>query len=191
MKGLIFIKLEIRADGAHIVGYVNVPGKKSDPVHTRAHGMVIETIEPGTFQRAIDRAHDITLTVDHGERVYASTEAGTLTLYEDSVGLHADALISDAELIQKARVGKIVGWSFGFTAKKDAVTFDGGAYPLRRVSDIDLDHVTIVINKWPLYKATSWELRDGCSAEKSNMLYRQRAEMAEYRRRLINVKWHE
>lgn len=181
----------MRADGAHIVGYVNVPGKKSDPVHTRAHGMVIETIEPGTFQRAIDRAHDITLTVDHGETVYASTEAGTLTLYEDGVGLHADALISDTDLIQKARSGKIAGWSFGFKVIRDAVTHDIGPYPLRMVSDIDLEHVTIVINKRPLYKATSWELRDGCTAEKSNMLCRQRAEMAEYRRRLINVKRYE
>ena len=39
------MKIEIRADGAHISGYVNVTEKKSRPVVT-PHGKVVEEIEP-------------------------------------------------------------------------------------------------------------------------------------------------
>ncbi len=89
------MKIEIRADGAHISGYVNATEKKSRPVMT-PHGRVIEIIEPRAFERAINRAGNITLTVDHNSgRVYAETQNGSMQLYEDNIGLHADAHISD------------------------------------------------------------------------------------------------
>ena len=59
-----YMQIELRADGAHISGYVNVTEKKSRPVIT-PHGKVIEEIEPRAFERAINRAGNITLTVDH------------------------------------------------------------------------------------------------------------------------------
>jgi len=43
------MKLEIRADGVHISGYVNATEKKSRPVIT-PHGKVIEVIEPRAFK---------------------------------------------------------------------------------------------------------------------------------------------
>lgn len=163
--------IEIRADGAHICGYVNVPEKKSRPVPTKTYGMVIETIHPGAFQRAIDRARDIRLTVDHGKDTYASTAAGTLTLFEDGIGLYADANISDTGLIHAAQNKKIVGWSFGFTVNSDTVEpLNDSSYPLRRVTDMHLDHVSLIINKRPAYAATSWEILSGCTAKKSNEL---------------------
>jgi len=58
------LKIEIRADGAHISGYVNVTEKKSRPVIT-PHGKVVEEIEPRAFEQAISRAGNITVTVDH------------------------------------------------------------------------------------------------------------------------------
>lgn len=33
--------------------------------------------------------------------------------------------------------------------------------PLRRIKALDLDHVTLVVNKYPVYSATSVELRAG------------------------------
>ena len=45
------MKIEIRADGAHISGYVNVTGKRSRPVIT-PHGKVIEEI--GTYDPSTD-----------------------------------------------------------------------------------------------------------------------------------------
>ena len=73
------MKIEIRADGAHISGYVNATEKKSRPVMT-PHGKVVEVIEPRAFSEAIERAGNITVSADHDQtHIYASTEAGTCT----------------------------------------------------------------------------------------------------------------
>ena len=58
------MNIEVRADGARITGYVNVTEKKSRPVIT-PRGKVIEEIEPRAFAEAINRAGNITVTVDH------------------------------------------------------------------------------------------------------------------------------
>lgn len=101
------MQLEFRADGAHISGYVNVTEKKSRPVMT-PHGRVVEEIEPRAFETAIQRAGNITLTVDHDDsHIYADTKNGTLKLYEDNIGLHADVLIADPDLIEIAKKGRI------------------------------------------------------------------------------------
>lgn len=89
------MKIEIRADGAHISGYVSVTEKKSRPVIT-PHGKVIEEIEPKAFEHALNRAGDVSVTVDHEKtHIYASITDGNLSLYEDNIGLHADVLITD------------------------------------------------------------------------------------------------
>ena len=151
--------MEFRADGAHISGYVNVTEKKSRPVMT-PHGRVVEEIEPRAFESAINRAGNITLTVDHnGGHVYAETQNGTLKLYEDAIGLHADVLITGPTLIQTAKMGKIRGWSFGMRNVKDELEQRADDLPLRRIKALDLDHVTLVVNKCPIYSATSVELR--------------------------------
>lgn len=153
------MKVEIRADGAHISGYVNVTEKKSRPVIT-PHGKVIEEIEPRAFEQAIDRAGNITVTVDHNmTHIYASTEDGTLALYEDAIGLHADVLIKDPELIDIAKKGKIRGWSFGMYNVKDSIEPRANDLPLRKISALDLDHVALIVNKKPCYSATSLEVR--------------------------------
>lgn len=154
------MNIEIRADGAHITGYVNVTEKKSRPVIT-PHGKVVEEIEPRAFEEAINRAGNITVTVDHDNtHVYASTEEGTLKLYEDNIGLHADVLITDETLIDLAKKGKIKGWSFGMYNVKDSVESRAeGELPLRKISALDIDHVTLVVNKTPCYSATSVEVR--------------------------------
>jgi HK97 family phage prohead protease len=153
------MKIEIRADGAHISGYVNATEKKSRPVIT-PHGKVIEVIEPRAFEQAIDRAGNISVTVDHDKtHVYASTEAGTLSLYEDSIGLHADTLITDPVVIELAKKGKIKGWSFGMYNVQDSLEPRADDLPLRKITALDLDHITLVVNKQPIYSATSVEIR--------------------------------
>lgn len=153
------MKIEIRADGAHISGYVNVTEKKSRPVIT-PHGKVVEEIEPRAFEQAIARAGNITVTVDHDNtHVYASTDEGTLKLYEDNIGLHADVLITDETLIELAKKGKIRGWSFGMYNVQDELEQRADNLPLRRIKALDLDHLTLVVKKVPIYSATSVELR--------------------------------
>lgn len=162
--------IEIRADGAHIVGYVNVTEKKSRPVITPI-GRVIEVIEERAFEKAIERAGNITVTVDHDNtHIYASTDDGTVTLYEDNIGLHADVLIKDENLIELAKQGKIRGWSFGMYNVKDEVEERANELPIRKIKSLDLDHLTLVVNKQPSYSATSIELRadeDVCIEERA------------------------
>jgi HK97 family phage prohead protease len=157
----MMMKVEIRADGAHISGYVNVTEKKSRPVIT-PRGKVIEIIEERAFEKALERSGNINVTVDHNNtHVYASTEEGTLELYEDAIGLHADVIIKDETLIELAKQGKIKGWSFGMYNVVDELEERTGELPIRRVKSLDLDHLTLVVNKQPVYSATSVELRAG------------------------------
>lgn len=172
------MKVEIRADGAHISGYVNATGKTSQPVIT-PRGKVVETIEPGAFERAIERAKNITVTVDHETHVYASVETHTLKLYEDYIGLYADALITDAEVVECGRNGDIRGWSFGMFNVVDDVEERTGQLPLRHVRDFDLDHITLVINKTPCYSATSVEVRAGCEIELETRTTEQKVQITE------------
>lgn len=153
------MRLETRADGLHISGYVNVTGKLSRPVIT-PHGKVIETIEERAFDNAIKKSGDITVTVDHDStHVYASTNEGTLKLSEDAIGLHAEVLITDPSVIEMAEKGKIRGWSFGMYNVVDELEQRADNLPIRHVKDFMLDHITLVKNKIPCYSATSVEYR--------------------------------
>lgn len=153
------MQIEIRADGVHISGYVNATEKKSRPVIT-PHGKVVEEIEPRAFEQAISRAGNVTVTVDHdNSHIYAETRNGTLKLYEDNIGLHADVLITDPDVIELAKKGKIRGWSFGMYNVKDEIKPRADDIPLRKIKALDLDHITLVVNKTPVYSATSVEVR--------------------------------
>lgn len=155
------MEIEIRTDSeARITGYVNVTEKPSRPVIT-PHGRVVEIIEPRAFGEAIERAGEITVNVDHDKgHVYARTSDGTCTLIEDAIGLHADVLIRDPVLVELAKEGKIRGWSFGMYNVRDTVEQRGaGELPLRRVSSLDLDHVSLIVRQNPAYSATSVEVR--------------------------------
>ncbi|MDF2537417.1 MAG: hypothetical protein K0S76_438 [Herbinix sp.] len=159
-------KIEIRADDkVQITGYVNVTGKKSRPVITK-HGRCIEVIEERAFSDAIERAGNISVTVDHDStHVYASTEKSTLTLREDAIGLHADVLIDDKTIIELAKQGKIKGWSFGMYNVVDNLEQRANELPIRHVEKLDLDHITLVVKKRPVYSATSVELRADIETE--------------------------
>lgn len=154
------MKIEERADGLHIKGYVNVTGKISRPLIT-PHGKCVETIEERAFANAIEKSGNITVTVDHDStHVYADTNNGTLQLEEDAIGLKAVVLIKDEMVIEAARKGKIKGWSFGMYNVIDEMEQRAeDQLPLRHVKDFCLDHITLVINKTPCYAATSVECR--------------------------------
>ena len=150
-------KVEIRADNSvHIEGYVNVAERESRAVVT-PYGKVNELIEQGVFQRAIDSAEEIELMVDH-DRVIGSTK-DNLSLSEDAIGLRADLTTSDEEVVTDAKAGKIKGWSFGFRKPVDTVEQRADKLPLRRISGLILDEVSLIINKNPVYSATSVEVR--------------------------------
>jgi len=151
------LKVEIRADDSvHIEGYVNVCERESRPVAT-PYGKVNEVIAEGTFQRAVDSADEVGLMVDH-ERLIGSTKTG-LELSEDAIGLRAELDTSDEEVVEAAKAGKIKGWSFGFRKAVDSLEQRAEKLPLRRITELVLDEVSLIINKNPCYSATSVEVR--------------------------------
>lgn len=154
------MRIEVRADGAKISGYVNVTGKKSRPIVKPDGTRCVEEVEERAFEDAISRAGDVTVTVDHDKtHVYASTSDNTVTLKEDAIGLHADVLIKDSTIIELAKEGKIRGWSFGMYNVVDEMEQRADELPIRHIKKLDLDHITLVVNKRPCYAATSVELR--------------------------------
>ncbi len=157
------MKAEIRADGLHISGYVNVPGRESRPVVT-SHGMVNEVIEQRAFQRAIEKAEEIRLMLDHEKKI-ASTKEGTLDVYEDAVGLRAEAVVADDETVAAARQGKLKGWSFNMFKVKDEIEERAGKLPLRKVKDFSMTEITLALRKKPVYASTSIEVRADDSEE--------------------------
>lgn len=83
-----------------------------------------------------------------------STKKGNLELEEDNIGLHARAIITDPEVIEKARNGDLVGWSFGFTDREVENTIERGM-PTRAVKDLNLEEVSILDRtKTPAYDGT-------------------------------------
>ena len=81
-----------------------------------------------------------------------------MELVEDSIGLHARAVITDPEVMDCAKRGGLVGWSFGFTDTPDGVerSIDQETgLPLRKVRDLNLYEVSILDrSKTPAYDGT-------------------------------------
>lgn len=153
------MRAELRADGLHISGYVNVPGRKSKPVMT-PHGRVIEVIEQRAFAKAIERADNIRMLLDHDHnRVLASTQANTLEVKEDAVGLRAESVVTDPEVIEGAKAGRLRGWSFNIKNPKDTIEQRADGLPIRHITDLDMDEITLAMNRIPVYSSTSIEVR--------------------------------
>lgn len=154
------MKAEIRADGLHITGYVNVPGRQSRPIRS-PRGSFIEVIRQGAFQKAIDRAEKISVLLDHDRnRTLASTEDKTLFVKEDNIGLRAETVITDEYVIKAAKEGNLRGWSFNIRRAKDEFEERAdGELPIRYINDFDMDEISLVLNKVPAYQSTSIEIR--------------------------------
>lgn len=148
------MKINIRGDSVEIEGYVNAIERNSKPLMSRI-GKFIERICKGAFKKALKRNDDVHILLNHDwQRDLGSTKKGNLELTEDNIGLHARAKITDKEVVEKARNGDLVGWSFGFQDREvDNSTFDG--IPYRAVKDLDLFEVSILDRtKIPAYEGT-------------------------------------
>lgn len=154
------MKIEIRNDTAEISGYVNAVGRDSRPIPD-VRGKFVEQIEPGAFRAALERAEDVKLLLNHDKsKEYASVKGGDLTLTEDSIGLRARAVITDAELIGKARNGELRGWSFGMYVNDAEMEERAEGIPRRHVKGLDIFEVSLIDKaKMPCYAGTSVECR--------------------------------
>jgi HK97 family phage prohead protease len=124
-----------------------------------SRGPFREQIVPKTFERALLKTDDVDLRFNHDEnRRLGSTKAGNLQLYEDNIGLRAIATVTDEEVMEKAKAGKLTGWSFGFIDKKPNWQDGADGVQRRFLEDIELLEVSI-LDKTPAYIATSIEAR--------------------------------
>lgn len=151
------MKVEIRGEQAFISGYVNAVERDSKVLHG-PEGPFVERAAAGVFQRALARASDVMLKLNHGRDI-GSVGGGNLKLREDAVGLYAEATVTDAETVREARAGHLTGWSFGFCDLAPCYEQQEGTEVRKRtLRDIDLAEVSILTIS-PAYIATSIEAR--------------------------------
>ena len=165
------MRVEVRNDSVVISGYVNAVERWSKPLRANLRGMMlrfIEKIKAGAFKNALKRNDNVKVLLNHNsDRELANTKDGTAILEEDNIGLRAEVTITDAEVVEKARNNKLVGWSFGFYSNSDDVD-ESGSIATRTVNDMDLVEVSILDDtKSPAYYGTSVETRseDGAVIE--------------------------
>lgn len=159
------MKVRIRSDAVEIEGYVNAVERASKPILERIGQCIVRCIEriaAGAFGRALQRNDDVHILLNHDwSRDLGSQRQGNLELTEDAIGLHARATITDPDVIEDARNGDLVGWSFGF---RDVDVDDTGkmdGLPLRVVHDLDLREVSLLNRtKSPAYVGTLVSVRD-------------------------------
>jgi HK97 family phage prohead protease len=159
------MKYEVRGDSVVVTGYVNAVERLSKPIRENLRGKIttfLERIRSGVFRTALKRNDDVLVLLNHDEnRVLASTKDGNAILEEDNIGLRAEITITDKEVVQKAREGKLSGWSFGFICNDDEVTSEGNN-TIRTVNDMDILEVSILDDtKSPAYYGTSISTREG------------------------------
>ena len=156
------MKIQIRADSVTIEGYVNAVERASKPLNSRL-GRFVEKICAGAFNRALGRADDVRILLNHDwSRDLGGIKDGNLELEEDNIGLHARATITDPEVIKDARNGDLVGWSFGFDDVNVEETRDEETgLPFRKVKDLNLAEVSLLNRKkTPAYVGTLVNVRD-------------------------------
>lgn len=158
------MKIEIRSDSVTIEGYVNAVERASKPLQSRL-GRFVEKICAGAFKRALGRADDVRILLNHDwGRDLGGIKDGNLELEEDNIGLHARAVITDPEVIRDARNGDLVGWSFGFDDIPNGVERtrdDETGLPFRKVKDLALYEVSLLNRrKSPAYVGTLVNVRD-------------------------------
>lgn len=147
------MKVELRQNSVHISGYVNAVERESRVLHDSS-GEFVEVMKQGVFRRALERNSDVGLMFNHTREL----DADNMILSEDSIGLKIDVDITDDEVIQNAKEGKLTGFSFGFNCLQSDFEEREGLPKLRNVTDINLIEVSI-LNCTPAYFATELTAR--------------------------------
>lgn len=148
------MQINIREDSVEIEGYVNAVERNSKPLMSRM-GKFIERIKAGAFTRALKRNDDVHVLLNHDwQRDLGSTKKGNLELAEDNIGLRAKCTITDKDVMEMAKRGDLVGWSFGFYDRDVTNGVENGMLS-REVNDLDLEEVSILDrSKVPAYDGT-------------------------------------
>ena len=161
------MEIRIKDNSVEIEGYVNAIERLSKPLNSRT-GRFLERIKKGAFKRALERNKDVRILLNHDWRKdLGGTKEGNLELTEDNIGLRARAIITDKEVVEKARQGGLVGWSFGFEDRDVEESSEAGMLT-REVKDLDLYEVSLLDRtKTPAYEGTLVNVRSEDGKEKA------------------------
>lgn len=161
------MNIRVTKDSVEIDGYVNAVERLSKPLSDRL-GKFVERVKVGAFKRALERAEDVRILLNHDwTRDLGGIKDGNLELYEDAIGLHARATITDKDVVEQAKRGELRGWSFGFT-DRDVEQSEENGLTVRNVKDLDLYEVSLINRaRVPAYDGTLVAVR---SADDSNAI---------------------
>ena len=166
------MQVRITGDTVEIDGYVNAIERNSKPLESRM-GPFVERVSKGAFAKALKRNDDVRILLNHDwNRDLGGTKDGNLELTEDAIGLKARATITDPDVVQKARNGDLVGWSFGFFDREVENTTEHDM-PTRIVRDMDLYEVSLLDRtRTPAYDGTlvTTRAKDGSTMYHGAML---------------------
>ena len=154
------MEIRIKEDSVEIDGCVNAVERVATPLPCRT-GEFVERICKGAFQRALQRNDNVRLLYNHNwSRDLGGTKDGNVELSEDNIGLRIRATVKDAETVQEARRGNLVGFSFGFE-DRDVDEHSENGMRTRDVKDMDLYEISILDRKkTPAYDGTLINVRD-------------------------------
>ena len=157
------MKVLIRADTVEIEGYVNAVGRDSRTLTDEYGYPFVEQMSPGVFAKALSQAEKservINMLLDHDDGHVIGSTADGLELEEDSIGLHARAVVSDPETVQAAREKRLSGWSFGFRGLDYRESYSEGV-SRRTVTELELIEVSVIDDRMiPAYAGTSIHAR--------------------------------
>lgn len=154
------MKVRVYNNKAFISGYVNVAERISKRL--KENGIEFyEKIKEGAFGDAVRRNNNIKILFNHDYNRELGSTTHNLTIYEDSIGLYAEAEITDEEVVEKARSNQLSGWSFGFVPLKEQINESYDNIPLRTVESLNLYEVSILDSDHiPAYNSMSLNVRD-------------------------------
>ena len=108
----------------------------------------------------MEKSKEIKMLLNHDYSREIGSTAKNLRLMEDNIGLRAIAEVSDEEVIEKARSGKLRGWSFGFIEERAREEDAASGMKRRFVEEMDLREVSLIDErKVPCYAGTSITMR--------------------------------
>ena len=163
------MNIRVTKDSVELDGYVNAVERLSKPLKDRL-GNFVERVKVGAFKRALERADDVRILLNHDwTRDLGGIKDGNLELYEDAIGLHARATITDKEVVEQAKRGELRGWSFGFT-DRDVEQGEENGLTVRNVKDLDLYEVSLINrSRVPAYDGTLVAVRSADDSKSLNI----------------------
>ena len=163
------MNIRVTKDSVELDGYVNAVERLSKPLKDRL-GSFVERVKVGAFKRALERADDVRILLNHDwTRDLGGIKDGNLELYEDAIGLHAKATITDKEVVEQAKRGELRGWSFGFT-DRDVEQGEENGLTVRNVKDLDLYEVSLINrSRVPAYDGTLVAVRSADDSKSLNI----------------------